>query len=70
LRDADRHRGSSEEPPGLDDLDAVACFDVRAQAGITDQHGDLVPGLDLRFGERLDVVFDAAQDGEVVFVNV
>ena len=35
-----------------------------------DQRGHLMPALRLSFGEVSDVILDAAQDREVVFVDV
>ena len=42
----------------------------RAPLWVGDEHRHIVPARGLRFGQHLDVVFDPAQDGEIVFVDV
>ena len=69
-RDADRRRRNRREPRREDHAHAVDRFDVRVMIAARDEHADAMPARGLRFGKHLDVILDAADDGEVVFVDV
>ena len=70
LTQAKGHRSGGCQPPGFDDFHSVESFYASAWAGVADQHDDLMSGCGLGFGQHFDVVFDAAQDRVVVFVDV
>ena len=69
-REAQRGGCHGGEPSGFDHAHAAHLYDLCDTRRIADQRRDIVSGSSLPLGQQPHMVLDAAQDGEVVFVDV